>query len=132
VSMLNRENDQAAWIGIEMQLERIHAELQAGLAQFQGTGRIDGARYLPAGRPEAWNGRARLVGWSVRAEAGAVSVTLRNGDEHGDVVAVIELPTAGADTAWFGPSGIACPDGLYIQTSGAGVLAGGVFIGAVD
>lgn len=128
---LNRD---AALIGIQLELERIRSEVEAGLAQFQGTSRIDGARYLPAGGRElAWAGAARLVGWSVRAVGNPVVVALRNGrDDQADVVAVIDLPAGGTQTVWFGPGGVSCPEGLFIDRSGTGILEGAVWIGAVD
>ena len=129
-----RENVEAALLALPMRLEELHSSLQAGLAQFAGTQRIDAARYLPAGgRALATNGRARLVGWSVRARGGPVSVVLRDGvDAGGEVVAVIDVPADQSQTVPLPGAGVACPNGLFIERTGAGTLEGAVWLGAVD
>jgi hypothetical protein len=120
----------------QMAVEGMHAELSAGLAQFQAGLRIDGARYVNPGRGMLTNGRARLVGWSLRATGGAVAATLHNGtDATGDVVAVLDLdPAAGrpSQTVTLTGPGISCPAGLFIAVSGPGQLVGAVHLGAVD
>lgn len=132
-----RANLEAIAASTQMRVEELHAELQAGLAQFQGAQRIDGARYVDVGsrNGQLSNGRTRLVGWSVRATGAAVAATLRNGDALGDVVAVIDLdPAAGrpSQTHTLTGPGVSCPAGLFVETSGAGVLTGAVHLGAVD
>lgn len=128
-----RENLEALMAGTSMRVEQMHAELQAGLAQFQAGLRIDGDRYVPASRGMLSNGSARLVGWSLRATGGAVQVTLHNGtDASGDVVAVLDLGTDSSSTQQLGRAGVSCPAGVFIAKTGAGQLVGAVHLGAVD
>lgn len=127
------ENLAAAMVAVPMELERIRAELQAGLAQTHNGRTITGARYLPAGgRERAWGGPGRLVGWSVRAAGGAVGLTLRDGfHDNADVVAVIDVPAGESRTVHLG-SGVSFGEGLKLERTGAGTAEGAVFIGAVD
>jgi hypothetical protein len=124
----------AAIAAIPLEIDRIRSTFEAGLAQFTGTSRLDAARYLPAGgRALAWDGRGRLVGWSLQAVDGPVTLIVRDGrDEHGEPVAVVDLADAQTATVWLGPGGVSCPNGLYLDRTGAGTLAGAVWLGAVD
>jgi hypothetical protein len=131
--MLFGENIQAALLAIPMELQRITHELQAGLAEFHNGTRLTAARYVPTTRALAWGGSGRLVGWSVRATGGPVTVLLRDGrDSSGDVLAVIDLVDGEHETVSIGAGGIAFPEALFLDRSGAGVLDGAVWIGAVD
>lgn len=132
-----RKNLEAAVAGTQMAVEQMHSELQAGLTQFIGGQVVDGARYVDvSSRDVAQNGRSRLVGWSLRAKGGAVAVTLRHGtNSSGDIVAVIDLdPAAGrvSQTHSLTGPGVSCPNGLFVERSGAGTIEGAVHLGAVD
>jgi hypothetical protein len=130
-----RANLEAMMAGTQMRVEELHANLEAGLAQFQGAQRIDGARYVDVASRggQLSNGRTRLVGWSVRG-VGATSANLRHGDALGDVVAVIDLdPGAGrpSQTHTLTGPGVSLPAGLYVELI-SGQLVGAVHLGAVD
>lgn len=128
------ENLTAALLSIPMELERTRASLEAGLSEFHNGTRLEGARALTAAdRKLAWGGKGRLVGWSVRAVDGPVTVVLRNGrDEGGEPLAVIDLVDTESDTQWIGPTGVFFGEALYLDRTGAGRLEGAVWIGAVD
>lgn len=121
---------------IPLELDRVRSELSTGLAQFHNSQRLTGARYVPVGaggRTLASAGAGRLVGWSVRAIGGAVSVTLRDARaDDGEVLAVLELAAGASQTDWFGPGGISFVEGLRVTATGAGALEGAVWLGAVD
>lgn len=61
----------------------------------------------------------RLLGYSVRESAGSAAVAslnLRNGgDATGAIIAVEELAADAQKTVWFGPQGIACPLGIFVD-----------------
>ena len=61
----------------------------------------------------------RLMGYSVRESAGSAAVAalnLRHGTTATDpLLAVSELAANGADNAWFGPQGINCPNGIFVD-----------------
>ena len=128
-----RENIQAALLALPMELERIRSELQAGLSQFHNGNRVTGARYLPANRPLVSGGNGRLVGWSVRAAGGPVSLTLRDGrDGAGDVVAVLELAAGEDSTETLPGGGVSFGEALSAEVTGGGALQGAFYVGAVD
>lgn len=121
---------------IPLALERVQAELRVGLGEFHNGLRLQGARHVAVGaggRALASAGSGRLVGWSLRAAGGAVTVTLRDGrDASGDVLAVLELADGATDTQWLGPGGVSFVEGLYVETDGDGALTGAAWLGAVD
>jgi hypothetical protein len=123
---------------IPLAIEQNRTELATGVAQFQNGIRLQGARYQPVGASQGgrnlpWAGQGRLVGWSLRATGGAVSVDLRDSrDDAGDTIATIDLAAGSSQTIWLGPGGISIVEGLRVVPSGAGVLTGAVYIGAVD
>lgn len=69
---------------------------------------------------------ARLMGVSVGESAGApavATVLIRRGSSTGPEVARFELAANASETVWFGPGGIYCPDGIYIdRTAGETVV----------
>jgi len=120
-------------------LDRIKDELRVGLTEFHNGMALQGARYVTVGagggRSLASAGAGRLVGWSVRAITGAVTVTLSDSrDGTGEIFATIEIAAGASDTRWFGPGGISFGDGLYVlvSTTTGGVIQGAVWLGAVD
>lgn len=119
---------------IPLEFEKIRTELSEGVQQYANAVRLRGARAVPvgpAGRPLVWAGPGRLVGWSVHATGGAVTVVLRDGrDGSGDAIAAIEL-TAGASSTTPAP-GVSFTEGLFAVVTGAGTLEGSVWLGAVD
>ncbi len=63
---------------------------------------------------------SRLMGWSLvesHATTPALSeLVLRNGTTTGDPeVAHIKVPASGSDHEWFGPQGITCKDGIFLD-----------------
>ncbi|WP_154793305.1 hypothetical protein [Occultella kanbiaonis] len=126
----------ATLAAIPLELERVKSELATGLQAFAGNTALQGARVLPVGptgRPLAWAGPGRLVGWSVRAGEAAAALTLRDSRQagEGDVVAVLDVPAGESATVWLGPGGVSITEGLYVETAGD-VTAGAVWLGAVD
>jgi hypothetical protein len=72
--------------------------------------------------------RLVLVGYSCRESAGSPAVAALNivngaAVSGGDAIIPIELAANGSEMKWFGPEGIATPDGLSIE-----VVAGTVDI----
>ncbi len=131
-----RQNLEAIAASTHMRVEQMHAELSAGLAQFIGAQRIDAARYHPLDPGRPYNGRGRLVGWTVRGVSGTPVINLRNGTtaDAQDIVATISLGTGSdwqQDSFWCGPTGIAFTEGLFVELTG-GTAAGALYIGAVD
>jgi hypothetical protein len=127
------EKLQTALLAVPMEMQRIAQELRAGLAEFHNGTRITGARYVPVSRQLAWGGSGRLVGWSVLAVDGPVTVQLRDGrDASADVVAIIDLVAGESETMALSGGGVAFGEALYLDASGAGRLVGAVHLGAVD
>lgn len=119
-----------------LQIEKHAAEVATGLAQWQNGNRLTGARPLTiGGHPRLWGAGGRLVGWSVYADGGPVTVLVRDTREadSGDVLAVIRLESGQDSQQWTGPTGVSFGWGLYLQqVAGAGKLVGSVWLGAVD
>lgn len=124
------------------ELEKVRAEIRAGLAETRNAMRVGGHRSAPL-LPNALASTSggRLVGWSIRETSGTnpVVVTLYDGrDVTADVLAVVPLPAGGAATASLGLPGVSFGDGLYVGTSTApgsataGAAAGAVWFGSVD
>jgi hypothetical protein len=84
------------------------------------------------GRPLAWAGAGRLVGWSVKSGDGASVVRLRDSRQpgEGDVIGVLRLDIGEAQTVWLGPGGVSVTEGLYVDV--VGDVEGSVYLGAVD
>lgn len=122
---------------LESSLERDRDLIAASLAETQNAVRLRGARALPApgagGRPLLWSGSGRLVGWSLTATGGPVTVTLTDSrDGAGDPIASIAIADGGDSTVWAGPGGVSFGEGLFATVTGAGTLGGAFWIGAVD
>jgi hypothetical protein len=65
----------------------------------------------------AANTTLRLMGYSIKETAGAVAtLSLLNGaSSGGTAVAHVNLAAAGSIQQWFGPQGIPCPAGVWIE-----------------
>jgi hypothetical protein len=118
-----------------LQLTQRTTELAAGMQQFHASNRLTGARAIAAGdRTLAWTGSCRLVGWSVMATGGPVTLLIRDsrypGD--GDVLAVVDLADGDTESRWMGPGGVTVGEALTLERAGAGRLVGSVYLGAVD
>lgn len=127
------ENHVAAALTASAELERIRSVLESAVAASDRGNRLQGSRALPvqAGRALLWGGSGRLMGWSLRAAGGAVTLTLRDGrDDTADPVAVINI--AADATSNHQVPAASFNDALWLQRSGAGTLEGAVWIGAVD
>lgn len=59
----------------------------------------------------------RLMGFSIKETAGAVAtLSLHNGTSaSGTALAYVNFAAAGSTTQWFGPQGIPCPLGVWIE-----------------
>jgi len=137
--MMHDDKIAAAIASIPLELEKIKDELAVGMREFHNGIALQGARYVTVGanggRSLACASSGRLVGWSLRAITGAVTVTLSDSrDSTGEIFATIELAAGASDTRWFGPGGISFGDGLYVlvSTTTGGVVQGAVWLGAVD
>jgi hypothetical protein len=123
----------AATVALEGQ--RTREAFEAGLSEFVRGQRVTGAirRPIRSTPGQVYNVGGRLVGWSVRAAGGAVTVDLYDGrDTSGDVLASISLAAGQSDAQTMMPAGITFADGVYADVQGAGQLVGAVWIGAVD
>jgi hypothetical protein len=121
---------------LPVELQKVSTELSVGLQQYANGNRLRGARAVvvgAAGRPLLWAGPGRLVGWSVHAVGGAVTVVLHDSrDASGDTLAAIELAAGASQSFWAGPGGVSFGEGLYATISGAGAVEGALWLGAVD
>lgn len=65
----------------------------------------------------AANTNLRLMGYSIKeTAAGVATLSLLNGaSSAGTAVVHLNLAAAGSDTKWFGPQGIPCPLGVWIE-----------------
>lgn len=130
--MFMTENLQAAILALPLELERIGAQIAAGLAESHAGQRIDAARYVTVKPGALWGGKCRLAGWSLRSTGeGPAAVTLRNGrDDSDDAVAVITLATTGAaQTIWL-DGGVTVTEALWASVTGA--VEGVVYLAVVD
>ena len=120
---------------IPLEIDRVRTSLAAGLQNYTNAVRLQGARYVGAGAsgaPLIWAAAGRLVGWSLSSAGAPCVVTLtdsRNGT--GNTVAKITIPADTSKEIFLG-GGISFTDGLYLSATGAGVLDGAVWLGAVD
>jgi len=65
---------------------------------------------------QAVTGASVLLGVTVSAGANAPKVNVHDGTANTDtIVASISVAANGSGTVWFGPGGIACGDGLYVD-----------------
>lgn len=129
----------AAIENIPLHLEQVRSELAVGLQTFHNGNRLQGARAVQVGvtgaSTLAWAGAGRLVGWSLRATGGAVTVMIRDARTAADdFLACIELADSASETIWLGEGGVSFGEGVYVQATaaGAGVIQGAVYLGAVD
>jgi len=118
-------------------LERQREGLRAALVETNNAIRLRAARPVnvssAGGRVLIWAGPGRLVGWSLRATTNDVTVDLRDSrDDAGDPIASVVIPTGQSRELWAGPGGVSFGEGLYLDATGAGVLTGSVWLGAVD
>lgn len=129
------ENLQAAILALPMELERIGANITQGLSEFHEGQRITAARYVDVARaPLLWGDKCRLLGWSLRSTGGPAQITLRNGrDDSAEPVALVDLAAdASSNQQLAGGSGVAVGEALWLQKTGAGELAGVVYLGVAD
>lgn len=130
------ERIEAHLAAIPLEIDRVHSSLAAGLQNFANGTRLQGARYVGAGAsgaPLVWASAGRLVGWSL-SSAGAPCVVLLTDSRNGTglTVAKITIPADASKELWLGPGGVSFVDGLYVTVTGAGVLDGALWLGAVD
>lgn len=70
-----------------------------------------------------FTGHCALLGYSVSAGAAAGSIVVSDATaEQGLGVASEQLAANSSQTRWFGPQGIDCTRGLYVQTGGANTI----------
>lgn len=109
------------------------ASMQTELAESVGGVLLRGSRPVPLvdGR-RVTSVPGTVVGLSVRETAGAAAtLTLRDGDVDGDIVATINLAAAESWTGVLaGPGGVFYAGGLYVELTGA--IAGAVYLRGTD
>lgn len=78
----------------------------------------------------ASGGPIKIMGWSVRTGANAMSLDLKEGGSSGQILASINLAASGGDTQWFGENGVICnSDILYGDVTGTTTgFVGSIFI----
>lgn len=83
---------------------------------------------LTGSSQQAVTGAAIFMGLDVNDDAsGTVHVHVYNGtDNTGDLVASAVPANGDHDVDWFGPNGIACPDGIYVEVT-SGTPDGSIF-----
>jgi hypothetical protein len=118
--------------------DRYAAQLASGLRSFEGAIALQASRNVPVGvggRILAQAGQGRLVGWSLRATGGAVTVAIRDSREGdaGDILAFVELAAETSETVHLG-GGISFVNGLVVvaTTVDGGQLQGSLWVGAVS
>jgi hypothetical protein len=59
----------------------------------------------------------RLMGWSIKETAAAVATMsiLHGASSAGTALAHLNFAASGSDTQWFGPQGIPCPNGVWLE-----------------
>lgn len=70
-----------------------------------------------------------LMGISIMDEAaGSIKIQVYNGTtDAGDHILQISINSGSEKYDWFGPNGIACPDGIYLKVY-SGTPTGSVFV----
>lgn len=127
----DRINDQVA--EALLKVEQHSAEVASGLALFNNGQRLTAARPMNVTAKRVWGGSGRLVGWSVKATGGPVTVLVRDSrDSEGQVLAVIDLLDTESETVSLGTAGVSFGEGIYLDRSGAGTLIGSVWLGGHD
>ncbi len=94
------------------------------------------ARAIPVSATDAaildtvGGGPIRILGWSVRTGANAMTADLKEGGSGGQILACINLASTGGETAWLGDQGIICnSDVLYMDVAGTTTgFVGTIFI----
>lgn len=119
---------------VALESERTRLAFAAGLSEFVRGQRVTGAiRRDLRGRGKLYTVAGALVGWSVRAVGGAVTIDLYDGhDNTGDLLASISLAAGASDAQTMMPAGVTFADGIFADVQGAGTVLGAVWIGAVD
>jgi hypothetical protein len=74
-------------------------------------------------------GNAVLYGFEVSDDTqSSVHAHLHNGtDNTGPIVAGVKPPNNDHDAFWFGPNGVHCPDGIFLDVT-SGTPEGSVFV----
>lgn len=125
----------ASTVVLESQLTR--DQLGATFAQTLRGNRLDGALSRPL-RVNAINygANGRLVGWSLRAVAADVTVTLHDGQStDADTIATVFIPSGTSSNVGTPGSGIGFVDALYAEVTlsvATGSVVGALWFGAVD
>lgn len=130
---MERKLDEIA-SSVSLQGERTRLAFASGMAETLKGLRIKGARPRPI-IPNAVNQASggRLVGWSVRASGGDVTLTFRDGaDVSGDPIGTAAITNGTSSTHPLMPAGISFVSSLFVEVTGAGTPVGAVWIGAVD
>lgn len=94
--------------------------------------RIKGARPRPISlnAANATSG-GQLVGWSVRAVGGPLTLTFRDGDAGGDVIAAPSTLADGQTTTHpLTAAGISFVQNLYVEATGTGAAVGALWFAA--
>ncbi len=124
---------------LPLALERAVSQAAAEVQLTHQAVPLQGARYVAVGATGAaslaWAGAGRLLGWSLRATGGPVTVVLRDSRAlSGEALAYVELDQDASETIWLGPSGVSFIEGVFVQAvaPGDGVIQGALYLGAAD
>jgi hypothetical protein len=119
---------------VALESQRTRAEMGAAFAKTQRGLVVQGAlaRSVVPNQVNV-NAGGRLVGWSLKATGGPVTIVLHDGrDASTDAIAVIDLVDGENQTQWNGPGGVSFTEALYVEYTGTGSLVGALHLGAVD
>lgn len=113
--------------------EKTRAGFAQAMAETIRGQRIKGARprQITLNAANATSG-GELAGWSVRAVGGPLTLTFRDGDAGGDVIAApATLADGQATTQPLTAAGISFVQNLYVEATGTGTAVGALWF-AVD
>jgi hypothetical protein len=104
--------------------EKTRAGFAQAMAETIRGERIKGARP----RQITLNATNATAGWSVRAVGGTLTLTFRDGDAGGDVIAAPAALTDGQTTTHpLTAAGISFVQGLYVEATGTGTAVGALW-----
>lgn len=122
----------ASTVALEAALTR--SELGVTFAQTLRGARLDGALPRPIRANNVnYGAGGRLVGWSLRAVGGDVTLTLHDGQNaDADPIATVVIPAGTSSNIGAPGSGVGFVDALYAEVVTTGSVTGALWIGAVD
>lgn len=120
---------------VALEIAALREAIVGNTSQWANALRVRGARPLQISRaavtPVLWNGDGRLMGWSLRVDAaatGPATITLRDGDADGDILASFTVAVGSSSTHLL-PGGVSVGRALVATVTGtaAATVVGAVF-----